>query len=324
MLDKSVHAILSAIEIYNKPNFAYREETFSILAINSWELLLKARILQIDNNRISSILEYEKRQKADGTPSDKYYRKKNRVGNHVSIGILKAHDRLVNDYAASIDPIIKKNLLALLEIRDNSIHFFNKDFNLTKKIYEIGTANLKNYLNLVRQWFGVDLSEYNIFLMPIAFFRDVSRVAGITLNSQEKNILNYVRSLEEGIDDDITKDFNLSLDIDIRLKKSQDARTQPVTISQSADAIPIKLEEENIRETYPWDYAILTKRLKNRYSDFKITKKYHSIRKRLSKSKRYCNERFLDPGNPKSPKKSFFNPNIIKEFDKHYKRKKTK
>ena len=38
-VEKSVGAALSAIEIYNKPDFKYREETFAILMINSWELL---------------------------------------------------------------------------------------------------------------------------------------------------------------------------------------------------------------------------------------------------------------------------------------------
>lgn len=45
LLEKSVHAALSAIEIYNKPDFKYREESFYILMVNAWELLLKARIL---------------------------------------------------------------------------------------------------------------------------------------------------------------------------------------------------------------------------------------------------------------------------------------
>ena len=43
LYEKSVSAMMSAIEIYNKPDFKYREETFAILAINSWELLLKSK-----------------------------------------------------------------------------------------------------------------------------------------------------------------------------------------------------------------------------------------------------------------------------------------
>ena len=80
ILDKSIDAIIAAIEVYNKPSFSYREEAFSILTVNAWELLLKARILQLDRNRISAIIEYEHRKKADGKLSDKLYRKKNRAG----------------------------------------------------------------------------------------------------------------------------------------------------------------------------------------------------------------------------------------------------
>lgn len=55
LLDRSVSAMLAAIEIYNKPNFEYREETFAILAINGWELLLKAKWLDLNNNQIRSL-----------------------------------------------------------------------------------------------------------------------------------------------------------------------------------------------------------------------------------------------------------------------------
>lgn len=54
LIDKSIGSMLSAIEIYNKPDFKYREETFAILAVNSWELLLKARIFQLGNYRTSN------------------------------------------------------------------------------------------------------------------------------------------------------------------------------------------------------------------------------------------------------------------------------
>ena len=54
-LDKSLGAMLAAIEIYNKPVFSYREESFAILATNAWELLLKARLLQLASNKLASI-----------------------------------------------------------------------------------------------------------------------------------------------------------------------------------------------------------------------------------------------------------------------------
>jgi hypothetical protein len=55
LAEKATHAAVAAIEIYNKPGFRYREETFSILMLNAWELLLKARILKENQNRLRSI-----------------------------------------------------------------------------------------------------------------------------------------------------------------------------------------------------------------------------------------------------------------------------
>ena len=106
--------MLSAIEIYNKPDFKYREETFSILATNSWELLLKARILQLSNNKISSILSYEKRRNMDGKLSKKDYKVKNRSGNYNTVGLFKAYDILINEYGDSLQGVIRENLEALV------------------------------------------------------------------------------------------------------------------------------------------------------------------------------------------------------------------
>lgn len=55
LLDKSISAMIAAIEVYNKPDFLYRGETFSILAINSWELLLKAKYLKDNHNKMRSL-----------------------------------------------------------------------------------------------------------------------------------------------------------------------------------------------------------------------------------------------------------------------------
>ncbi|MCB0737557.1 MAG: hypothetical protein KDC92_08595 [Bacteroidetes bacterium] len=63
ILEKSVQTALSAIEIYSKPDFNYREESFSILMVNAWELLLKARILQLIKIKLESLKEMEAKAK---------------------------------------------------------------------------------------------------------------------------------------------------------------------------------------------------------------------------------------------------------------------
>jgi hypothetical protein len=322
LLDKSIGAMLAAVEIYNKPAFAYREESFAILAVNSWELLLKARILQIDGNRLAAVLEYERRKRADGSLSERLSRKKNRAGNNVTVGLFKAHDRLVNEYKDTVDTAIRKNLEALVEVRDNAIHFFNADLGISAGIHEIGAAALKNYIAAVRQWFAVDLSRYQIVLMPLAFLSQTRSAEGVVLNAEERHFLQFLKELRNVPGDDAANDFNVALGIEVYVRRSKLPDATPVVVSNVPGAVVITFEEEDIRERYPWDYNILTARLKKRYSDFKINGKYHEIRRELEKDASYCRERLLDPGNPKSSRKNFYNPNVVRKFDEHYERRK--
>jgi hypothetical protein len=59
LAQKSVQAAVAAIEIYNKPDFSYREEAFSLLMSNAWELLLKAKWLLDHKEDVSSLHETE-------------------------------------------------------------------------------------------------------------------------------------------------------------------------------------------------------------------------------------------------------------------------
>lgn len=324
LVEKSISAMLSAIEVYNKPTFEYREETFSILAINAWELLLKARILKLDKNRVSAIIVYTKKSRRNGEPTTKLYRKKNRSGNYNSIGLFTAYDRLTTKYKHPIDSLVKKNLEVLTEIRDNSVHFLNKSFEYKKKVYEVGTATIKNYIVLMRQWFGKSISNYDLFLMPLAFVNNAVSVVGLPVCNEEKNLLKLISKIEKSIKDTCTQDFNFTLDIDIQLKRSSSSDAAQVVQSNTPDAVPgvvsVAVTEEDIRRRYPWDYNMLTDKLRSRYSDFKQTQVYHKLRKSLEANKKYCNTRYLDPGNTKSAKKKLYNPNIITEFDKYYTR----
>lgn len=91
LLEKSVHAALSAIEIYNKPDFKYRVESFSILMVNAWELLLKARILQESKNNLKSIYVIDSNKtRKDGKPFKYPKFKTSRSGNFLTIDITNA------------------------------------------------------------------------------------------------------------------------------------------------------------------------------------------------------------------------------------------
>jgi hypothetical protein len=319
MLEKSVAAMLSAIEIYNKPDFRYREETFSVLCINAWELLLKAKVLNLASNKLASLYAMEHRTLKTGKKSSVKRPKKNRSGNPLSINLFEAYRIVTEDYGVKIDKAVNDNLIALTEIRDNSIHFVNDDLLLSLKIQELGSASLQNYLHLVSFWFGDVLSGYNFYLMPLSFFRNFNEAPGVSLNSSEKKVLEYIRKTEETYDGiENVGDYNLTLRIDVKFQKVKSTYGLPVIITNDPNATAVFLSEEDFADKYPWDYDVLSTRLSKRYSDFKMNARYHKIRKKLEKDKKFAYERLLNPKNPNGGKKTFYSPNIQKEFDKHY------
>lgn len=319
MLEKSIAAMLSAIEIYNKPDFKYREETFSVLCINSWELLLKAKVLNLASNKLAALYAMEYRTLKTGKKSTVPRPKKNRSGNPLSIGLFEAYRVITEEYGVKLNLVVIHNLTALTEIRDNSIHFVNDDLLLSLKIQELGSASIQNYLHLVSSWFGDVLSGYNFYLMPLSFFRNFNEAPGFSLNSSEKNVLEYIKKSEETYDNtDEIGDYNLTLRIDVKFQKVRSTSGLPVQISNDPNSTMVFLSEEDFTDKYPWDYDILSTRLSKRYSDFKMNKKYHRIRKNLEEDKRFAYERLLNPKNPSGGKKTFYNPNIQKEFDTLY------
>src|ERR1700739_3756668 len=104
LVEKATQAAVAAIEVYNKPGFTYREETFAILMLNAWELLLKARILKENKNKLRSIEVWETRSTKDG--NGKLAPKKNRSGNAITVSVLSAASTVrgyakdtIDDYA---------------------------------------------------------------------------------------------------------------------------------------------------------------------------------------------------------------------------------
>ena len=321
MLEKSVAAMLSAIEIYNKPDFKYREETFSVLCINAWELLLKAKVLNLAGNKQAALYVLEYKTLKDGKRSKIKRPKLNRSGVPMSVGLFECYRVIREDYGVKIENAVGDNLTALTEIRDNAIHFVNDDIALCLKVQELGTAALQNYLHLVSEWFGNALSGYNFYLMPISFFRDFRTAQGTTLNASEKKILNYIKNVESQYDEgDEPSEYNLTLKIDVKFLKSKSTSGVPVKVTNDCNAQEIRLTEDDIIDKYPWDYKVLTTRLGKRYRNFKSNSKYHTVRKSLEDNDKFAYQRLLNPKNPSGSKKTFYNPNIVREFDTHYER----
>ncbi len=315
LLDKSISSMLSAIEIYNKPDFKYREETFSILSINAWELLLKARLLQKNSYRMNSIYQYEPKLKKDGTKSKVLKVKLNRSGNPMTIGLPETILRL----SRKKEPL-NSNLLAsirsLIELRDNAIHFHNTD-DISKEIQELGFACIKNYMSIVKQWdLRIDLSQYNFYLMPLAYV-DSKIKSDAILTDEVKNYLNFLKGKVKQADEDET-DFDVAIGIDINFKKA--SAIESIGMRFDEKGVAVNLSEEDVRKTFPYVYKDITTKARTRYSNFKQGTSFNLLMKNIKKDKKLCYVRLLDTKNPKSFKRDFYSTNVWKELDKHYKK----
>lgn len=319
-LHKAEAALLSAIEVYNRPTFAYREETFAILALNAWELLFKAKMLAEHSNNARCLRVLERRELSPGRMSKKLYLKRNRSGAPLTLGLWKTIIEIENRTRTKVDQAIKSNLEALTEIRDNAVHFVIASPQLAKQVLEVGTAAVRHFVELARHWFQYDLSGRHFFLMPIGFVDPPDAVA-IELSRNESQLITYLAQLASGAVRGSQSPFNITLEVNLSFKRSTTAGALAVAITNEPGAPQVTLGEEDFRKIYKWTYAQLIEQLKKRYTDFKMNDKFSGIKRPLMPNPKYVRARYLDPDNPRSGKKEFYSPTILSEFDKHYTRK---
>jgi hypothetical protein len=205
--------MVSAIEVYNKADFKYREETFSILAINAWELLLKAKWLKDHGNKVRSLYVTEKRIRPNGKPYKHPKVKLTACGNPFTHSLDYIARRMTEQKAFA--EAAHKNLIALCEIRDSAVHFYNRSNVFAVRLQEVGSASVRNYARAVGAWFSVDLGQYNFYLMPLAFVQPDDPSRAILLNKEETNLASFISSLEAA--NDPQADYSVSVNIELTL-----------------------------------------------------------------------------------------------------------
>jgi hypothetical protein len=244
LANKSVHAAIAAIEIYNKPNFFYREEAFALLMANAWELLLKAK--------------------------------------------------WILDHAEAVE-----------------------------SVYEL-VEDATNYLLLATEWFQLDLSGYNFFLMPISFyhgFETAEPATRVHYPEQIQRLLAFLDSLEARQEQEECKQ-HISLRLETKLVRGKDASAVAFRWTDDPSAPLLTIREEDILRNYPMTYRDLATTMRRRYEDFLENAEFHRLRQALEQEHKYSLVRLLNPSNPNTSKQRFFNANILQEFDKHYTRRK--
>jgi len=234
---------LSAIEVYNKPDFKEREQVFAILLVCAWEALLKAKLLKDNRNRLPVLYVHQ----------GKRYKRK-RGGIPITIGIEEAIKR------CDLPPIVADNIRHLVDIRDAAIHLTAESEILAHLVFTLGAASLQNYARLVRQWFRVGLSDYNFYILPLGFSYPFKCIRIADLRKEPPDIAHIVADVSKAQEEGRSHkgDFFLLCEIKTDLvaatKLTGEADLVAAVREAGAEAIVVP-RPINILDQYPYTYG---------------------------------------------------------------------
>lgn len=318
LVNNSKYAMISAIEIHNKPLFPYRYEVVTILIINSWELILKAYLLK-NKPEIKVVRE-------DGTTKP-FEECLESVKSSIGINFFASSENIKNIYI----------------YRCSTIHFFQE--NLDVLLYSLSSKSVEFYSDFILEHFGIDLTEENnLILLPIGFKRPISPLIYLSEKAGSdkpspiiqdfiKRIITSTNTLiENNINDAILVEYKLSLinenrisnaDIKAAITKDSDKATLQIAnvlpeilnFSEDENAKKIKLEEETIfGKIYTDPYDDVTSKCKDLFSDFVMNTKFHDIMRNLKNNPQFHKKRYLDAIKQEGVGKDYYTKAIYDEF----------
>jgi hypothetical protein len=184
LLGNAIEAVSAAVEIYNRPRIAYRDECFVILLVNGWELLLKG------------ILSH-KRQRL-------YYKKKP-TEPYRSLSIRDCLGRVEPYFPQSVSyKATAANLTLLIDYRDRAIHFYNSP-GLRVLIYGLAQTCIVNFRDLILEVFQRDItSEITLSLLPLAIAPPIDPVEFLKRpagSGKDKALLEFSASVRQLVTD---------------------------------------------------------------------------------------------------------------------------
>lgn len=182
LVEKSVDAYVLALETINRLSIKYRVECFTYLICNSWELLLKARILDLERNREAI-----------------YYRNDDDQRRSLSL-----RDALKKVIASEKDPV-RRNLEKVATLRDDAMHFVISE--IPRDVLLLFQACVINYHKKLDEWFCISLSDrVSVGMMTIVYDLSPS-TADLSSAAYKRRIGKDVVKYLAGTQADIQREF---------------------------------------------------------------------------------------------------------------------
>lgn len=321
LLENSKSAIMSCVELHNKPTFNYRYEICTMLCINGWELLLKAYINE-DFPSVRLILK-------DGTTKP-----------------FEECVKFVSSQKGTSFRTTEENLMRLYDFRNNIIHFYKENIGVI--LYSLIHKSILLYNSFLKENFNIDLAdETNLYLLPIGFKPFTNPVDFLRndsdLSKSSNAVTTFIKSIvdsttlleSEGVDEAILTGFSVAVVNENRIKNAdiivgitKDKNEAKVLISNDlgmynitndAAAKKIQIEEESLFKTiYVLSYYQVRNKCHEIFSDFKQNAKFNKIMKSLKDNPTFHKKRYLDFVNKTGVGQDWYTHAIFEELKKNY------
>ncbi|WP_423201999.1 DUF3644 domain-containing protein [Lactococcus petauri] len=251
LVEKSIEAFIMGLEIYNKPTIQYRVEGFAFFICNSWELMLKAKMI---NDFGENSIYYP--DKPDRT-----------------IDLSRAVKKI---FTNNKDPL-RLNIEKIISLRNMSTHFITDDY---ERIYApLFQACVTNFSNKLLEFHSRDITDeipqnFLTLSLSLSELTDVDIRAKYTPEIAEKFIIqrNELMVSEQQVRN---PKFAISIEQNLYITKNKDEAQFLVAVDRNADAKGTIIKEmRDPSNTHNYGFKTLLDAVNNKIELQKIDFQY--------------------------------------------------
>ena len=280
-------AMLAAVEIYNKPQVKYREQTVAFLLVNAWEVLIKARIVQQSGDKLQSIYRRKRNSRRFEYGPDKEL---------LTIEIRGALSR------CDLPEEAKTNIKGLMKIRNQATHLGVLVPGLKQTILEFSTASVQNFIKTYANWFKDSIEPP--YLLPLGFVGSAQTTVA-SYPMRQKQLLKELVDLAYSQDPD-DSGYEVVMQVRVELNRGLSGGGS-IGLTTDPSAPKVSITDDEALKTFSTPYTQLVEKCRDHYPDFKQNQQFHAAMKNINTDPSCTYERRLDPTADNSSKKRFYN-----------------
>lgn len=251
LVANSLSAMLSAIEVYNKPRMEYRDEVTVVLVVNAWELALKAAMRQAGKR-----IFYPKKR-------NEPYR------------TLAAEDVLKQVVIHKLFPVgvdgkaMAANVTALVQYRNRAVHLYAAD--LGEMVYPFLQTSVLNYRDFMLDRFNKDLADSITWqLLPLgakAPTEPIQFMKAEPASSVATEVVDFIQDVRKLLDEAQALGADMQrvaavYDVHLRSAKAVTGADLVVSVAKEGKRVVVKKADPN--QTHPYTMTELIERVNAR------------------------------------------------------------